>query len=157
MAGKFPGVERFFKRKLCAGEVYIIMVDFNSEGTVTTPSWDLLKILALEKRENLILAIEFFHRNKYQGQDEDHDLDMIRTRLWCLYYELEAWLNRSYKDHLEEIEKVKAQIDDPDYRVVLEAVGFLNKFMDNMSLIKIDTKQVYNKKRTEVENEMHQL
>lgn len=133
------------------------MVDFNNEGTVTTPSWDLLKILALEKRENLILAIEFFHRNRYQGGDEEHDLNMIRTRLWCLYYELEAWLLRSYKDSPEEITRLKNHIEAQDYHTVLEAATFLNRFMDNMSLIKIDTKQVYNKKRTEVENEMHQL
>lgn len=155
MAGKFPGNEEFFKQKL--GEVNQGMVDFNSEGTVTTPSWDLLKILALEKRENLILSIEFFYRNKYQGGDEEHDLNMIKTRLWCLYFELEAWLIRSYKDNPQEIIRLKDQIEAADYKIVLEAATFLNKFMDNMSLIKIDTKQVYNKKRTEVENEMHQL
>lgn len=131
------------------------MVDFNNEGTVTTPSWDLLKILALEKRENLLLSIEFFFKNKYQGSDDEHDLGIIKQRLWCLYFELEAWLNRSYC--LDDIDRLKGWIESPDYLIVLQAVTFLNKFMDEKSLIKIDTKQIYNKKRTETENEIHQL
>jgi len=131
------------------------MVDFNNEGTVTTPSWDLLKILALEKRENLLLSVEFFFKNKYQGSDDDHDIGIIKTRLWCLYFELEAWLNRSYS--IAEIDQLKLWIEDRDYKVVLRAITFLNKFMDEKSLIKIDTKQIYNKKRTETENEIHQL
>jgi hypothetical protein len=131
------------------------MVDFNNEATVTTPSWDLLKILALEKRENLMLSIEFFYKNKYQDADLDHELNIIRTRIWCLYFELEAWINRSYPK--PELEVIKALIEDKDYKEVLKVVTFLNKFMDEKNLIKVDTKQVYNKQRTEIENEIHQL
>lgn len=131
------------------------MVDFNNEGTVTTPSWDLLKILALEKRENLILSIEFFYKNRLQGVDDDHDLNIIKARIWCLYFELEAWLKRTYDPVI--IDELVSWIESNEYKIVFKAISFLAKFMDDKSLTKIDTKQVYNKRRTETENEMHQL
>ena len=129
------------------------MVDFNSEATVTTPSWELLKVLALEKRENLLLSVEFFFKNKLANEDVEHELNIIRARLWCLYYELEAWMLRNNQDVLS----LRSQISSKSEVEVLAAVSAVNKFMDDKGLTKIDTKSVYNKMRTEEENERREL
>lgn len=127
------------------------MVNFNDGETITTPSWNVLKILALEKRENVMLAIDFFFKNKYIGDDQDHDIDMVRTRLWCLYYELEAWLQRTYNN--KDLQDLKALFDHKDYKKVLEAFSFLNKFMDEKNLIKIDNIRSRDRTRVELEND----
>lgn len=118
------------------------MVDFNKEGTVTTPSWEILKFLAMEKRENLNLSIEFYYKNKYTGQESGDELSIIRARLWCLYYELKAWMERVSR---EEADKVKKQIESKSEADVFLAVDYLLMFMDKQNLTKIDTRKVYNK------------
>jgi hypothetical protein len=127
------------------------MVDFRSDATVTTPSWELLKILALEKRENLMLAIEFYFKHKYDEQALEQDLDMIRSRLWCLYYELEAWLKRSYAH--AELDAVHLKIDSKSADEVFEVVTFLNKFMDDKKLTRIDNLKSFDRTRVELEND----
>jgi hypothetical protein len=127
------------------------MVDFHSDATVTTPSWEILKILALEKRENLMIAIEFFYKEKYLEADEAHNIDIIRARLWCLYYELEAWLLRTFTS--DAVTQLKAKIDSKKVDEVFEVVTFLNKFMDDRNLIRIDNIKPIDKTRVELENE----
>lgn len=131
------------------------MVDFKDERTVTTPSWEILKLLALEKRENLMLAIEFYFKHKYDDQVLEQDINIVRGRLWCLYYELEAWLKRSYDDVL--LASFRVKIDSKDIVEVFEVVTFINKFMDDKKLTRIDTRNVYDKTRVEVENEQSEL
>lgn len=131
------------------------MVDFKSDATVTTPSWDILKLLALEKRESLILSVEFYFKNQYLGSDSENDLNIIRARLWCLYYELESWIKRTKQQ--AEIESLQLNIKEGDEKQILSAVSYINQFMDEMNLTRIDTKKVYNKGRVEVENELQQM
>jgi hypothetical protein len=118
------------------------VVDFNKEGTVTTPSWEILKFLAMEKRENLNLSIEFYYKNKYTQQETGDELSIIRARLWCLYYELKAWMERVNK---EEAEQVKKWIQSKTESEIFSAVDYLLMFMDKQNLTKIDTRKVYNK------------
>jgi len=133
------------------------MVDFHSDAMVTTPSWEILKLLALEKRENLMLAIEFYFKNKYLGSDVEQDTNIIRGRLWCLYYELEAWLIRTYAT--KEINEVKRKIDSRirddagNPKEVFEAASFINKFMDDKKLTRIDNIKSIDRTRVELENE----
>lgn len=136
------------------------MVDFNSEATVTTPDWQVLKILALEKRENLILSVEFYWKNKYTDAETGQEIPIIKARLWCLYYELEGWLNRAYskkKTGAKDLVELKKKFESNNIHTLLEAVTALNSFMDEQGLTRIDTKQVYDKNRVEVENAKHQL
>jgi hypothetical protein len=127
------------------------MVDFRSDATVTTPSWELLKILALEKRENLMLAIEFYFKHKYDDQGIGQDLDMIKSRLWCLYYELEAWLKRTLDETV--LKTMRLKIDSKNADEVLEVVTFLNKFMDDKKLTRIDNLKSFDRTRVELEND----
>jgi hypothetical protein len=127
------------------------VVDFKSDGTVTTPSWELLKILALEKRENLMLGLEFYYKHRYDDQGQEQDLNIVRARLWCLYYELEAWLIRAKSEQV--IKQVTAKIDSKDKDEVLGVVTFFNKFMDENKLTRIDNIKPIDRTRVELENE----
>lgn len=131
------------------------MVDFNNEATVTTPSAKLLQILALEKRENLLLAVEFYYKNKFTEQDKGTELGIIKSNLWLLYYELMHMIKRKKKE--DEIKALKAKFDSDNEKEVLSAVEELNNFMDDLHLIKIDNKQVYDSTNTELENELKEL
>ena len=114
------------------------MTDFRNE-TMTTPSWELIKILALQKREDLMLAIEFYMKHKYEDRhsdDNELDLNFVRARLWVLYYELEAWLKRAYSE--EVILLYTGKIDSKKKEEVFEVVSWINKFMDEQKLTRID-------------------
>lgn len=126
------------------------MVDFNNEQTVATPSWDVLKILVLEKRENVLLAVEFYLKQKFASRDQEGDLYLIRSRLWTLYYEMEGMLET--KKSSEELQKLRALINHKEGDQVLSAFSNLNRFMYEINLTKLDTKRVYDKTRTEREN-----
>lgn len=130
------------------------MVDFNKEGTVTTPSWEILKFLAMEKRENLNLSIEFFYKNRYTQQETGDELSIIRARLWCLYYELKAWMERVNK---EESDQIKMWIKSKEEKDIFEAIDKLLAFMDKQNLTKIDTRKVYEKSRAEAEDAINNL
>src|SRR4030043_801417 len=108
------------------------MVDFKNDGMMTTPSWEVIKILALQKREDLMLAIEFYYRHKYDGQESEHDIDFVRARLWVLFYELEAWLKRTYDE--QTILLYTSKIDSKVVKDVFEVVSWVNKFMDEKKL-----------------------
>lgn len=131
------------------------MVDFNSEATVTTPASKLLQILALEKRENLLLAVEFYTKNKFMEQEKGTELGVLKSNCWLLYYELQALLKR--KRSKEKIEELKKQMNADKPEDVFKAVDELNLFMDEVHFTKIDNKRVYDSTNTELENELNEL
>jgi len=69
------------------------MVNFNSEGTVTTPPSDVLKILILEKRESALEAINLFQVEAFNGRNPRQNY--IRASLYALWCELQAMLYNS--------------------------------------------------------------
>jgi hypothetical protein len=127
------------------------MVDFKTDGTMTTPSWEIIKLLALEKRENLMLAIEFYFKHKYEEHESEQDINIVRARLWVLYYELEAWLKRTFQE--EALLLYRARIDSNKVDEVFEVVSWLNKFMDDKKLTRIDNIKSIDRTRVELENE----
>lgn len=131
------------------------MVDFNSEATVTTPRHSLLQVLALEKREYLIQAVEFYYKNKYLNQSMGTELGVIKSRAWALYFELKHILKRKLKPDL--LKKIEANIISDQETEVLAAVDEINLFMDAAGFTKIDTKKVYDGTNTELENEIKEL
>ena len=128
------------------------MADFRNDGTMTTPSWELIKILALQKREDLMLAIEFYMKHKYEDQHEsEQDINFVRARLWVLFYELEAWLKRAYSEQV--ILLYTGKIDSKEKKDVFEVVSWINKFMDEQKLTRIDNIKKNDTTRVMLDNE----
>lgn len=118
------------------------MVNFNEASTLATPSMELLRILILEKRENLILAIEFYLKDKFMSGDLEGELAVMKARAWSLYLELEPWLNKSQP---ESQASLLACLDSGKAEDILKAVSFFNRFLYEYGLIKIDIRESINK------------
>lgn len=137
------------------------MVDFNNEATVATPSWDVLKILALEKREHLFAALEYYYKKKNIERQTGDELGIIKARLQTLYLELQGMLqkdddfrtlDKEGKPHQKGLDFQKQMLSDKEEDIV-DACQKLNLFMYKVNLTKVDTKRQYDRTRVESEND----
>ena len=132
------------------------MVDFNSDSTVSTPPGDVVKIVVLERREQVIEALEALHFVDHGQQDTSHKEGILRSRIMALWYQLQAMVYRR-------LAKAKGTEDDPSYKMVetmivtarkqndmIEAFEWMNCFIDDMGLTFIDSRERYD--RTHVED-----
>lgn len=141
------------------------MVDFNSEGTITTPSYEVEKILILEKRENAILALGFYRRQESQSvppEVMDESKGIFKSRLWELFIQIESWLQESGGIHaatkkpLADWIRESLASNDIQFEELDEIMKAMGSFLFSNGLTKINSKRRYDKGRVEVENAMHQ-
>lgn len=132
------------------------MVDFNNDSTVSTPPGDVVKIVVLERREQVIEALESFHFVDHGKQDTSHKLAMLYSRIMALWYQIQAMVYRR-------LGKAKGTDDDPSYAMIellivkatkkeemIEAYQWMNCFIDDMGLTFIDSRARYD--RTNIED-----
>lgn len=112
------------------------MVDFNNEATITTAPHDVIKIMYLERRKYVIDAIEKINEVKTKGIKPP--IHILRSRLIALFHELEPALNRSTP--AETMDLLYSNVHSQDENELLEGFYVLNKWFDDKSLTKIDTK-----------------
>lgn len=129
------------------------MVDFNNETTVTQAPADLLKILRLEKRNNLFEAMEHYYKMELEGQSEHHDFIIIRARALNLVWELAGELERKKKP----LKLWLVDLEKGEEARVMEIISELNMFCDEIGLTRIDIRRVYDVTRTERENKERRL
>lgn len=125
------------------------MVDFNNEATVSTPAVDVVRILILQRRSDLFEALERYNKTEYQGAQSD--ISIVRARLVSLFMELQAGIRRRTKDDKEYI-KLKSKIYSSNPDNILEAIEYLNGYLDDMKLTRVDNKPNVNKKSWEAVN-----
>ena len=131
------------------------MVDFNNDATISTPPGDVVKIVVLERREQVIEALEAVSLVDHLGQEAGTKEAILRARLLALWYQLQAMVYRR-------LAKAKGGADDPDYRMIekrimaakkkddmIEAFQWMNCFIDDMGLTLIDSTARYDRKRVE--------
>ena len=141
------------------------MVDFNSEGTVTTPPADVLKILILEKREYVMEAINKYQIEAFKGFAPKDNY--IKAGLFTLFLELKAMLlNSVFKKEKvlfngkeeaitkQTIETINSNIKSDKW---LEAFEFLNNYLYAKGLIKVDSRSHYDKSRVSAINKQKGL
>jgi len=127
------------------------MVDFNNETTIGTSAWDIVRVLILQRRNDLIEAIEYY--NKLECRNTDGDLSIVQARLHSLFNELQASLKRRwngpkdtrYKDLIDKIKSDK-------FKDIIDAFYILNEYLDEINLTRIDTRKQYDGSRVEEEN-----
>ena len=137
------------------------MVDFQNEATVSTPAADIVRILILQRRNDVIDAIEAYHRNKFKGTPaETYE---VRARLYSLFLEVQAALQRKAKENPELQEEyalldqtIKGdadyQRDDDDANHLIQCFEYINTWLDTNKLIRIDTKKQYDTTRVSDED-----
>ena len=120
------------------------MVNFDNDNTIGTPAIDIVRVLVLEKRTNIIEVLESI--NKREGEDS-FDNHVLKARIQSLYWELEGMLKRKKLD--KEI-SLLIFTKESDYDNLVKAFSMINTHMDAIRLTRIDTRNVVD--RTRVEN-----
>lgn len=125
------------------------MVDFNNETTIGTPSADVVKILILEKRNNLFEAFEDFMKKDVENIAMTKGI--VQARLITLFLELQASLKRKMNE--EDYAKLVSDVfGKPDLDKIKEIIYLINEYLDTMGLTKIDTKKQYDTSKTAAED-----
>ena len=68
------------------------MVDFNNETTIGTPAVDIERVLILQRRNDVIDALEGYKKLDYQGTEAD--LSIFRSRVLSFFEQLSASILR---------------------------------------------------------------
>ena len=127
------------------------MVDFNNETTIATPPGEIIKIVILERREQVIESIEYYYRAEGSNADLSHKVTALRATVLSLWYELQAMVQRRLDAQAyEEVEQgIKSSKKFEDLILSFE---WLNKFIDEIGLTYIDTRVRYDRSRVEDAN-----
>lgn len=127
------------------------MVDFDNEATIGTPAIDVERISILQRRYDVIEALEDYKKKRYMGSGSP--ISYVRARLFSLFVEIQAYLKRAmtkedYGMLLDTCLKGKDEIE------LIEAIFKINEMLDALRLIRIDTHKVYDSTDVEAENKM---
>jgi len=132
------------------------MVDFNSEGTMSKPPKEIMALIILEKLYNFLEADEKCTQTKLNGASLG--IAVSRARLRSLFLVTHEMLKRRIKRQ-EDFDKVACvcmnlsqKIDDAE---LMTAFLIILQVLDDMQLIKLDTKPQYNRHRVEEANRHH--
>lgn len=129
------------------------MVDFNSEATVGTPAVDIVRVMVLERLNNLYDGVEDYFKKIEQGYDKD--LSVVKARLYSLWLIIEAQVTR--KEGKNKAKEYEQKIKSNDFDELKEMITYFNKYLDELKLTRLDTKKVYDGSRVEVENQNRAL
>jgi len=127
------------------------MVDFNNDTTIGTPAIDVVRILVLQRRSDLFEAIERYNKLDYQGTTPD--IAIVRARLVSLFLEIQASLKRRLKQ--QEYDQLKEKIYSPDIVDIMDGVYYLNEYLDNMRLTRLDNRPHVDKTKWEEVNKAY--
>ena len=124
-------------------------MDFNNETTVGIPAADVERISILQRRYDLIEALEDYKKKRLRGSGVD--LSIVRARLFSLFIEIQALLKRrlNEKDYNHILYSCLNSTKEEDLVLV---IFLLNEQLDEIKLTRIDTSRVYDSKDVEEEN-----
>lgn len=123
------------------------MVDFDNETTIGTPAGDVIKIIILQRRYDVLEALESY--NKTQGAGAEGGNSIFRARLTTLFYELHPALKRQKE---LDVEKLKEQIQHGKQEDLIAAFEQINDTLDQLRLTRFDTRKQIDTTRVEHED-----
>jgi len=113
------------------------MVNFNSDATIGISPKNILAMIILQRRNDLIEAIESAKSKDLQGQTPN--LSQVSARLLSLKLELEELLIRKLpRKRRKELEEIIKK-DSPTIQEIINAYMIINKALDKTEITKIDT------------------
>lgn len=125
------------------------MVDFNNEATVSRPATELVKTIIIQRRYDLFEQFENYTKRKTEPEDTQN-LPLVKARLFTLYLELHPMIKRKKdKEYITKIGKLMKSDKEED---IVEAIYYINDFIDLLKITKIDTRREYDSTRVEIEN-----
>jgi hypothetical protein len=129
------------------------MVDFNKETTVTTAPSDLIKVMILERWNNVIEAFERYQVEHNKGLNAGDSY--IRSRLYSLVNILYGGLKREMS--AEVLKEVVFKIQKGKYSDLVDISNMLATYLDDKRLTRIDTRKQYDTTIVENDNEENNL
>lgn len=121
---------------------------------ITTPPGIILKIMILERRQELINAIEEYNNKKFLGAG--WPINKIKSLLFSLAYEIDAGLRKEYdkaKKGQENFYKTfKELLKSNDADELIKAFDFIEDYLYKKNLTRWDLKQRYDTSNVELEN-----
>lgn len=120
----------------------VVMVDFNNESTITTPAADVVKITILQRRYDLLDSMEMYEKMSERGVAGG--VHVVKSRLWTLFRELRPLLARRGKDKkggTDSYTIILSLLEKGDFSSFDRALALIDEELDDLGLIKIDTKQ----------------
>ena len=126
------------------------MVDFNNDVTIGTPAVDVERISILQRRYDLLDALEDYKKKKFQGSNTN--MSIVKARLVSFFLEIQAILKRRLKnpDYTAVVSKVFSSNNETE---ILDLIYKFNEMLDDIRLIRIDNKRLYDPGNVEAENE----
>lgn len=131
------------------------MVDFNSEGTISKPPREVVALIIIEKLYNFLEADEDYSKKNLSGAGGF--ISISRARLRSLFLVCHQMLERRCtKEEFTKLTDVCIDLKtDTEIADIMDAFKIILKVLDDLQLIKLDTKPVYNRHRTEEANKHH--
>ena len=123
------------------------MVDFNNEMTVSTPATDIVKVLILQRRNDVFDAYELWQKQEEEGISGNGKA-LVFARIKTLFLELQPMLKRKKKK--EEYGRLTADINNKDK--VVDNIYLLNEFVDDLKITRIDSRKIYDSSIAELQN-----
>lgn len=127
------------------------MVDFNNETTISIAAIDIERVSILQRRYDVIEALEDYKKKRYGGAGAP--LSYVRARLLSLFIELQAFLKRKLSEK-EYGELQNTCFNSKDEMELVEALFTINEILDSVRLIRVDTQKTYDGTNVEEENKM---
>lgn len=129
------------------------MVDFDNEATVGVPAIDIERISILERRYNLIEALEDYKKKQYKGIGVD--LSAVRARLFSLFMQLQGTFKRRLKDKPQEYDDLlKGCLESDKEKDILKHIYYISELLDELRITRVDMKRTYDERNVEKENKI---
>lgn len=129
------------------------MVDFNNEATIGTPRSDIISVLILQRRNDVIDAIESYKKAEYQGAEGP--AWVVRSRMLTLFLEVRSALKNSKKP--EDFKKLEANVLSADMDRLGEALYAIDEWLYQKNITKFDTRKDVDIDDIEAVNKSHGL
>jgi len=133
------------------------MVDFNAENTISTAPTDILKIMILQRLDDVLNSLSAYYKYSDSGiQAPSYILSArIRTLLMVLKPSLDRWINpKEQKERMTTSEMLNIlNDDDSEIDSILNVFNELNYWLDTKHITRIDNKKVMEGLDPETENE----
>lgn len=120
------------------------MVDFSNETTVSTPPGDVVKIVVLEARAQVIEALEQYHIMESSDMELSRRKDILHGRILNLWYQLQAMVKRrNPPENYKQLTKIL--YGKPSFETMRATFEWMNEFIDDMGLTVIDNRPRYDR------------
>ena len=132
------------------------MVDFNSDSALSANKGHILELIILGRRDELINTFQSWKENSLANTSKSESLKYkLQSILTALFLEIDRAFYRRVENK-EDYDRIRTSllgneiISDEE---LIEYFFVINNTLDNLQLIKVDTKKKYDTTEIEAENE----